>query len=158
MPRRNNQRNNLNGAVRLLPQRRPFLFIDRVLEFNKLKKIIAVKHIRKNYSFFKGHFPGDPVFPGALALEAMGQACILLFILSKPEFSAKLHNFYLIRVTADFVSLMRPGEKLVLESYMQNNADDFGIFSVKAFIEDRLVARAKIILAVKSKLCVKVKG
>lgn len=152
MPRINSQKNNLDGAIKLLPQRRPFLFIDRVLEFNKLKKIIVVKHVRKNQSLFKGHFPGNPVFPGVLTLEAMGQASTLLFILSKPEFTAKRYNFYIIKGTVDFVSLVRPGKKLVLESYMQNNADDFGIFSVKAYTEDRLVARAKIILTVKPKL------
>lgn len=141
-----------------MPQRRPFLFVDKILEFNKLKKIIVVKRIRKNYSLLNGHFPGNPVFPGTLTLEAMGQACILLFILSKPKFSAQRYNFYLIKVTVDFVRLVRPGDKLVLEGYMQNNADDFGIFGVKAYIEGGLVARAKIILAVKPKICVKVKG
>ena len=68
----------INDIMRLLPHRYPFLLVDRVLETNGVDKLIAIKNVTVNEPQFTGHFPGVPVMPGVLIIEAMAQACAML--------------------------------------------------------------------------------
>src|SRR5882762_2414648 len=70
---------NIGQIMEYLPHRYPFLLIDRVIEFERAKRIVAIKNVTINEPFFNGHFPGYPIMPGVLVVEAMAQAgCILL--------------------------------------------------------------------------------
>ena len=69
----------------MLPHRYPFLLIDRVVAFELGKKLVAIKNVTINEPFFQGHFPGHPVMPGVLIIEAMAQACGVLIKLSAPH-------------------------------------------------------------------------
>ncbi len=72
----------VEGIQRLLPHRPPFLLVDRVVEFEPMKRLVALKGVTMNEPFFAGHFPGHPVMPGVLILEALAQAAALLAMMS----------------------------------------------------------------------------
>ena len=74
----------------LLPHRYPFLLVDRILEMEENKRIVGIKNVTMNEPFFQGHFPGEPIMPGVLIVEAMAQSAGILHFLSTPE--AKSQN------------------------------------------------------------------
>ena len=106
---------NLQGILELLPHRYPFLLVDRVLDWEKGKFIKALKNVTFNETFFQGHFPGQPLMPGVLILEAMAQAGGILVSLSLPDMPSKLFVF----TGMDKVRFRRPvhpGDQLILET------------------------------------------
>ena len=105
---------------RLLPHRYPFLLVDRVLEFTAGETIVAIKNVTSNEPFFQGHFPGHPVMPGVLIVEALAQASGLLIQLTAAAGSC-LENplFYLVKVDkARFNAPVVPGDQLRMELEM----------------------------------------
>ncbi|RJP28109.1 MAG: beta-hydroxyacyl-ACP dehydratase [Candidatus Omnitrophota bacterium] len=135
----------------LLPQKRPFIFVDKILGYERSKKIVALKHLRKNSFFLKGHFPGNPIMPGALIVEAMGQASIMLFYLSNPSFSPHSCNHYLVKVEATFLFPIRPKEDIVLESKITHSTGESAIFDTCARVGSKIASTAKIYLVIKKK-------
>jgi 3-hydroxyacyl-[acyl-carrier-protein] dehydratase len=100
---------------RLLPHRYPFLLVDRVVEFEKERRLVAWKSVTMNEPFFQGHFPGHPVMPGVLILEALAQAAGLLAILSLPPEEVEHKNTYLMAIDgARFRKVVIPGDRLEL--------------------------------------------
>jgi 3-hydroxyacyl-[acyl-carrier-protein] dehydratase len=133
----------------VLPQREPFLFIDEIVEIKGTEKVVAVKYIKSDESFFKGHFPGRPVMPGVLIVEAMAQTSIILYSVCKPEI-AKIHpNYYLKKVKAEFLSPVFPGDKLFLETNNVKIINEAGIVDALARVNDSIVAKANFVFAVK---------
>ena len=94
---------------RLLPHRYPFLLVDRVVEFEPHKRVLAYKNVTCNEPFFQGHFPGHPVMPGVLVVEALAQAGGVLTQLSN-ESTADGRLFYLVKIdNAKFSKMVVPG-------------------------------------------------
>ena len=134
----------------LLPQREPFLFIDEVIETDGTNKLVAVRLLKKEESFFQGHFPGRPIMPGVLIIEAMAQAAILLYYLNKPEMAAKKPDFYLGKVKSEFLAPAFPGDKLILEATGVKIIESAGVVQTIAKVNDKIIAKAEMVVGIKT--------
>ena len=103
-----------NGIQQILPHRYPFLMVDAILEMERLKRIVGVKNVTINEHYFQGHFPGQPIMPGVLIIEAMAQTGGLLLLLEVPDRERKLLYFVAVD-DARFRRPVVPGEQLRLE-------------------------------------------
>ena len=133
----------------ILPHREPFLFIDEVIEIDGTQKVVAVKYINKNESFFQGHFPDKPVMPGVLIIEAMAQASIILYSIVKPKIAGTHPDYYLGKVKAEFLSPVFPGDKLVLEINSAKITDEAGVVDALARVGDKIIAKANLVFGVR---------
>lgn len=104
----------INEIMKLLPHRYPMLLVDRVLEIEPDKRIVGLKNVTANEQFFQGHFPGNPVMPGVLIVEAMAQCGALLFLESVPDRHTKLFLFGGID-KARFRRPVVPGDQLIMD-------------------------------------------
>ncbi len=132
----------------ILPQREPFLFIDEVIEIDGTEKIVALKNIKDSESFFEGHFPGKPVMPGVLIIEAMAQASIILYSIAKPEIVKAHPDYYLGKVKAEFLAPVFPGDKLIIETNKVKFLDYAAITDVTAKVNDKIAARADLVFSI----------
>jgi 3-hydroxyacyl-[acyl-carrier-protein] dehydratase len=108
---------NIIEIMKLLPHRYPMLLIDRVLEIDPGKRVVALKNVSANEQFFQGHFPGAPVMPGVLIVEAMAQCAAVLFLREIPDREKKLFLFGGVD-KARFRKPVVPGDQLILECVM----------------------------------------
>jgi len=134
----------------LLPHRYPFLLVDRVLELEPNKRILAVKNVSINEPFFQGHFPGHPVMPGVLVLEALAQAGGLLTQLSaSTDVAAKKDKlFYLVKIdNARFSRMVVPGDRLELEVRLKRMIRNMAMYECAARVDGKEVASADILCA-----------
>jgi 3-hydroxyacyl-[acyl-carrier-protein] dehydratase len=132
----------------VLPQREPFLFIDEVMEIEGADKIVAMKNITGDEDYFKGHFPERPIMPGVLLVEAMAQASILLFSVAKPEIVASRPAYYLGKIKAEFLAMVFPGDRLVIEAHRVKFLDNAAITDTIARVNDQPVARANLVFSI----------
>lgn len=131
---------------KILPHRDPFLFIDQILEMEPGKKIVGMKKVKPTEFFFQGHFPGHPVMPGVLIIEALAQ-CGGFLMLSKPENLGKIAYFMTIE-KAKFRKPVFPGEELRLEAEVTRDRVRTGECTGRAFVGDNLVCEASVRFAV----------
>jgi 3-hydroxyacyl-[acyl-carrier-protein] dehydratase len=125
----------------LLPHRYPFLLVDRVLSFEPMKSIHAVKNVSINEPFFQGHFPSYPVMPGVLILEALAQAGGIMVIKSLPPEETADKNF--LFSSMDKVRFRRPvfpGDQLHLHVVYERHKMMLWKINGKAMVDDKLVA------------------
>ena len=140
----------VNRIQALLPHRYPFLLVDRVLELEPNKRILASKCVSINEPFFQGHFPGHPVMPGVLVLEALAQAGGLLTQLSAEAHAlAKQEKlFYLVKIdNARFSSMVVPGDVLLLEVKLKRLIRNMAMYECSASVDGKQVASADILCA-----------
>ena len=131
----------------LLPHRYPFLLVDRVVEFEAHKRLLAYKNVSNNEPFFSGHFPGHPVMPGVLVVEALAQAGGLLTQLSSPTGSER-KLFYLVKIdNARFSRMVVPGDRLELEVTLKRMIRNMAMYSGIARVDGEEVACADILCA-----------
>ena len=127
----------------LLPHRYPFLLVDRVLEWQPDRRIVGIKNVTVNEPFFQGHFPGRPVMPGVLILEAMAQVGGLLSFNSLGE--AKKPVVYLTGIDgAKFRKPVVPGDRIRFEIDVVKKRPPFWKMQGKAFVEEELVCEAEV--------------
>jgi 3-hydroxyacyl-[acyl-carrier-protein] dehydratase len=133
----------------LLPHRYPFLLVDRVLELEPNQRILAMKNVSINESFFQGHFPGHPVMPGVLVLEALAQAGGLLTQLSASNAGADDEKlFYLVKIdNARFSRMVVPGDQLMLEVRLKRMIRNMAMYECMASVDGKQVASADILCA-----------
>ena len=132
---------------KLLPHRYPFLMVDRVVEFEAGRRIVCHKNATINEPFFQGHFPGRPVMPGVLVIEALAQAGGLLIQLSN-EADATGKVFYLVKVDgAKFSRMVVPGDRIELNVTLKRTICNMAMFDSVALVDGQQVACAEILCA-----------
>jgi 3-hydroxyacyl-[acyl-carrier-protein] dehydratase len=126
---------------KILPHRYPFLMVDAILEMERYKRIVGVKNVSINESHFQGHFPGKPIMPGVLIIEAMAQTGGLLLLMEVPERDNKL--LYFVAVDgARFRRPVVPGDQLKLEVKVLSWRGDFCKLDGRATVDGQLAAEA----------------
>jgi len=133
----------IQKVMEVLPHRYPFLLVDRVEEIEAGKFISALKNVSAIDPYFQGHFPGKPVMPGVLIVEALAQCCCLLAVESSDPDSEAI--FYLTGVDkARFKRPVVPGDQLCLEVELIKERRGLWMFECKALVDGKLVASADI--------------
>jgi 3-hydroxyacyl-[acyl-carrier-protein] dehydratase len=134
----------INEIQKFLPHRYPFLLIDKVVEMERFKRIVAIKSVTINEGFFQGHFPGKPVMPGVLILESMAQAGGLLLLQEIPDRDHKL--LYLASMNdVKFRRPVVPGDQLRVEVDILSWKGDRCKIQAKAYVEKNLAAEATLL-------------
>ncbi len=138
----------INAIVRLLPHRYPFLLIDRVLECRPGESIRALKNVTYNEPFFPGHFPGRPVMPGVMIIEALAQAAGILAFVSAGVVPNHETRFYFVGIDkARFRKPVEPGDQLLLDVQVERALKGIWRFSSAARVGEVEVAHAQIMVA-----------
>jgi 3-hydroxyacyl-[acyl-carrier-protein] dehydratase len=133
----------------LLPQRYPLLLIDRVRECEPGKRVVALKNVSVNEPYFVGHFPGRPIMPGVLILEAMAQAAGVLVFSAMDEQAMKNQLYYYVGVdNARFKRPVVPGDQLEIEVRLERAMRGIGKFACVARVAGNVVAEATILCSV----------
>ena len=135
----------VNEIMKQIPHRYPFLLIDRVLEMEPGKKGVGIKNVSINEPFFQGHFPGTPIMPGVLIVEAMAQLGAVI-VLSLPENQGKLAYFAGIDGMR-FRRQVVPGDQLHLEVEITKMRGSLGKGIARALVEGEVAAEGKIMFA-----------
>lgn len=135
----------INAIMKILPHRQPFLFVDRITHLEKGKRAVGYKNVTINDDFFRGHFPGRPIMPGVLILEAMAQVGGIMMLASE-ENKGKL-AFFLAIDNAKFRKTVVPGDRLVFEVEAGKMRSKVGSVHGKALVDGKLVAEADLMFA-----------
>jgi 3-hydroxyacyl-[acyl-carrier-protein] dehydratase len=135
---------------KLIPQRFPFIMIDKVLEIEPGKHAIAVKNISGNDMVFLGHFPDKAVMPGALIIEAMAQTAIILFAAGKEKEKGRKPMYYFGSVKARFLHPAVPGDQLKIRVENVKSLATGAYVSGEAFVDDKKITEAELVFSVKN--------
>src|ERR1035438_8141228 len=125
----------------LLPHRYPFLLIDRIIEFEPTKRLVAIKNVTINEPFFQGHFPDYPIMPGVLVIEAMAQAGAIIMMAELPDREKKLAVFTGID-NAKFRRSVTPGDQLRIEIKVLSFRTRAGRMEGNAYVDGKLACQA----------------
>jgi len=136
----------IQRILTLLPHRYPFLLVDRVVECVPGESIVAYKNVSMNEPFFQGHFPGLPIMPGVLILEALAQASALVAATGMENPEDKIYLFTGLEGVR-FRASVRPGDRLVLRCAMLRRKMQLCKLEGKAYVDDKLVAEAELTAA-----------
>lgn len=131
----------VNEIQKILPHRYPFLFVDAIVEMERLKRIVGIKNVTINEAYFQGHFPGQPVMPGVLIIEAMAQTGGFLLLQEVPDRDHKLIYFAAVD-GARFRRPVVPGDQLKVEMNVLNWRGDFCKLEGRATVDGQLAAEA----------------
>lgn len=131
----------INEIMSILPHRYPFLLIDRIIEIERKKRIVAIKNVTINEPFFQGHFPGFPIMPGALVVEAIAQAGGVLLMPEVPDRESKLMVFTGIE-RAKFRRPVVPGDQLRIEIGVLNWKPRVARMEGRALVDGKLACEA----------------
>ena len=137
----------LQRILELIPHRYPFLMIDRVKECEPRKRVVAVKNVSANEPYFQGHFPGRPIMPGVLILEAFAQAAILAMLAEDAARTDQIY-YYLGIDDARFKKTVVPGDQLELEVVFDRAMRGIGKFNCTARVGGEVVAEASILCTI----------
>ena len=133
----------ISEVMELLPHRYPFLLVDRVVELERGKSLSAIKNVTINEPFFQGHFPGQPIMPGVLIVEAMAQATGLLAFTEMGELH-KSKLYLLVGIDkVRFRDQVVPGDQLHLHITLKRNIRGIGMYCCEARVDGEIVAEAE---------------
>ena len=142
---------NIEAVMQYLPHRYPFLMIDKVVDMELGKHITAVKNVTINEPFFPGHFPGAPVMPGVLILEAMAQAAARLSFKTKGYAPEDIGIVYFAGIDgARFKKPVMPGDQLILKVEILRNMRGIWKYATRAEVDGEVVAEAEMMAALRN--------
>jgi len=135
----------IREIMAMLPHAYPFLLVDRIVEIEPGKRVVGIKNVTYNEPFFPGHFPGRPIMPGVLIVEAMAQAAGILVFNSLPEEDRKKTVFFLGMDNVRFRKPVIPGDQLRLEMEITKHRQAIWGFKGKAVVDGKLVAEGDLL-------------
>ena len=142
---------NYEDIVRILPHRYPFLLVDRIVEMELGKRVVGIKNVTANEPFFQGHFPGNPIMPGVLIIEAMAQVGGVLARLSIPGIMDREEMGDVLFVSMDKVKFRRPvvpGDQIRFENHALRTGSRIWKMAGKALVDGALVAEAELVATI----------
>lgn len=142
---------NYKDIAKILPHRYPFLLVDRITELEIGKRAVGIKNVTANEPFFQGHFPGNPVMPGVLIIEAMAQVGGVLARLSKPETMDNQEEAFLFFMSIDKVKFRKPvipGDQIVFEVLPLRTGSRIWKIEGKAFVDGTVVTQAELVATI----------
>ncbi|MBT3353485.1 MAG: 3-hydroxyacyl-ACP dehydratase FabZ [Candidatus Scalindua sp.] len=142
---------NFEEVRELIPQKYPFMFIDKVIELQKESRIVCLKNVSGNEPFFAGHFPDFAIMPGVLIVEALAQAAIILFKKSFDTEQNKGKVFLLASANVRFSKPVFPGDQLTLEIDVEKVISSAAIVKGVAKVGDKVVTKATLSFGVADK-------
>ena len=137
--------------IKILPHRYPFLLVDRITELELGKRVVGIKNVSINEPFFQGHFPGNPIMPGVLIIEAMAQVGGVMARLSIPEVMEKKNGDSIFFIALDRVKFRKPvipGDQIIFELEALRKGSRVWKMAGKAFVKDNLVAEAQLVATI----------
>ena len=135
----------IKEIMSILPHAYPFLLVDRIIEIDPGKRIVGIKNVTYNEPFFPGHFPGRPIMPGVLIVEAMAQTAGILVFNSLPQEPNKPPIYFLGIDNVRFRKPVIPGDQLHLELEITKHRQSIWGFKGKALVDGKLVAEAELL-------------
>ena len=137
----------IHEIMQFLPHRYPFLLVDRIVELQPGKRVVGLKNVTINEPYFQGHFPGAPVMPGVLIIEAMAQVAGVMIYRDLPDKESKLIYFTGIE-NAKFRRPVLPGDQLRIEMELRARRSNFGKMQGRATVDGKLVTEAEVQFAI----------
>lgn len=137
---------NIMEIMKMIPHRYPFLLVDRITEARPGEYCKGYKNVTMNEQFFCGHFPNNPIMPGVLQIEALAQLSAGS-LMSLPDYEGKLALFAGID-NAKFKNVVRPGDRLDMESYITKRKGPIVKCDVKGFVDGKLTVSAELTFAI----------
>jgi beta-hydroxyacyl-ACP dehydratase FabZ len=142
----------IQEIMKFLPHRYPFMLIDRILEFEPHKRVVGIKNVTINEPFFQGHFPGHPIMPGVLLIEAMAQTGGVLALKSIPEEEVSKKVLYFMSIDkARFRKPVLPGDQVRFELNMIRERGPVKSFKAVATVDGAVVAESEMMAMVVDK-------
>ncbi len=142
----------IQEIMETLPHRYPFLLVDRILELEMGKRIVGIKNVTMNEPFFQGHFPGHPIMPGVLLLEAMAQTGGVLALKSVPPDQVKNKVLYFMSIDkAKFRKPVVPGDQVRFELDVIRQRSNIVSLKALALVDGAVVAEAEMMAMVVDK-------
>ncbi len=135
----------INEIMKILPHAYPFLLVDRIVEIEPEKRIVGIKNVTYNEPFFPGHFPGRPIMPGVLIVEAMAQTAGVLAFKSMPNEEQGKPVYFLGIDNVRFRKPVTPGDQLRLELEITKHRQAIWGFKGKTLVDGKLVAEAELL-------------
>ena len=139
----------IDEILTLIPHNFPFLLVDRIIEYEPEKRIVGIKNVTFNEPFFPGHFPGKPIMPGVLIVEALAQTAGILAFKSFPDLKGDVR--FIGIDSARFRKPVTPGDQLRLVLEVVKHRREIWVFDGAAFVEDKKVAEAQIMATLQEK-------
>ncbi len=134
----------IQQIMEIIPHRYPFLLVDKIIEMEMGKRIVGIKNVTMNEPYFQGHFPGHPIMPGVLILEAMAQTGGVLALQSVPPDQVKNKVIYFMSIdNAKFRKPVLPGDQLRFELDVIRQRSSIMSLKAQAFVDNAVVAEAE---------------